>query len=1485
MILSKSVIVNLNAKWPTTSLIAEMSEFFATRNAELYWTFVEGTTKFEFNQKTYNSFDSYKTALSVAENLLTSKQVSLLKFYLSLRYFSPMVQMHQEIADEKLSSSGHCEVFVEVENFITCELMAFKAFIRAINSSHPLVLKNDHIYPTNLKDGIHVILYGQLGTKSFNFWHDVLKQMSNDEKIIYVHRHFLKTAASTKCSLSGFGVELAIKSTEYKAKDDSKILEQSDKKNEMKKDDVIEGFNFSKLREIHPDSEKDLTEFQQFLIDGLNDMAPLKVWQLQDLSLQLAQVVLNAKENAMHVLVDLCQNFPSKTRELIKVTVKDDLRKEIKENQKYLEQALNLYPGDSAFYINGLNVGTDIIDIFNILDVVDTEMKLLDGLHQVSLQFNTTFQKLSALLHVDFKEADLSYGLDIRHPSIWYINNLESDEQYRSWPGSVQDLLRPSFPGMLRHIKKNMFHLVIFCDPVDKKSLEILKMIENFYFHSAPVRIGLMLVSLQEDEAKRNLSNSIIQMFAAIHKSRSPIDALQFLTNFDEKLGEEENLTFDAAVEYFKTKYSNEWSEVQSADHALYDLQESEDYFWRTGLMKLPQVLLNGVPFTEDEVNNEFDENVVRKLLKQTNDFQKAVFNVAGPSGLTNDIIKHLVLQKNIMPRINSQIFSENNVYIDLTQSNNNVAVASDFSYLFKNGLFRVDMLYELIYRPLTIWIVADLRFPEGRSLFNSALKHLKHTNKLRLGLIHNIDSWDSAEDVELVLAVQLAISTLKLNVAKNFINKILKEENVEMLKNREKSLSNFAVGNMEMDLFVENLNSVIPTVHSHRQFCHQVLKFGPSASGVIANGKVFGPLSKTFSFVEQDFDLLEKFSYSSFGEKISNHLKNLNIDELKSSELAMRLETLFGLNGMKEGRKQVQLPKQSASVLKMAANEEGPSFNLIAIIDPTSRIAQKLSQIIMVLCQFINCQTQIFFNSKEKLSELPLKSYYKFVLDRELYFDDDGELLSNSAIFTNLPEKSLLTLNMDTPESWFVESIYSPHDLDNIFMHEVVENNVEAVFELEKLLLEGHCYDVVSGNPPRGLQFVLGTNSTPALVDTIVMANLGYFQLKASPGLWYLRLREGKSKDLYDIVKQNPEEAKDIMVVMDSFKSKIIRVKVSKKPGKEFEDLLSGDDDDDGSEDYFGLWGSISKGSSATPKTSDEEDKTINIFSLASGHLYERFLRIMVLSVMKNTKSKVKFWFLKNYLSPSFKDFIPKMAEEYSFEYELVQYKWPRWLHQQTEKQRIIWGYKILFLDVLFPLNINKIIFVDADQVIIFNLYSLTDALVKNLTFAFAPSTFCIFLTTNMFLRFWKTGYWSSHLGHRKYHISALYVVDLKRFRRIAAGDRLRGQYQGLSQDPNSLSNLDQDLPNNMIHQVAIKSLPQEWLWCETWCSNEEKSKAKTIDLCNNPKTKEPKLEAAMRIVDEWKSYDDEIKRLWDSVYSQNETDSEQKHEGHVEL
>jgi len=54
--------------------------------------------------------------------------------------------------------------------------------------------------------------------------------------------------------------------------------------------------------------------------------------------------------------------------------------------------------------------------------------------------------------------------------------------------------------------------------------------------------------------------------------------------------------------------------------------------------------------------------------------------------------------------------------------------------------------------------------------------------------------------------------------------------------------------------------------------------------------------------------------------------------------------------------------------------------------------------------------------------------------------------------------------------------------------------------------------------------------------------------------------------------------------------------------------------------------------------------------------------------------------------------DLIPRMAQEYGFECELITYKWPTWLHKQKEKQRIIWAYKILFLDVIFPLSLEKV-------------------------------------------------------------------------------------------------------------------------------------------------------------------------------------------------
>lgn len=157
-----------------------------------------------------------------------------------------------------------------------------------------------------------------------------------------------------------------------------------------------------------------------------------------------------------------------------------------------------------------------------------------------------------------------------------------------------------------------------------------------------------------------------------------------------------------------------------------------------------------------------------------------------------------------------------------------------------------------------------------------------------------------------------------------------------------------------------------------------------------------------------------------------------------------------------------------------------------------------------------------------------------------------------------------------------------------------------------------------------------------------------------------------------------------------------------------------------------------------------------------------------MILSVLKNTKSTVKFWFIENFLSPSFlvrrvllysrivpniaQEFIPHLAETYGFKYELVTYKWPSWLRAQKEKQRIIWAYKILFLDVLFPMDLKKVIFVDADQIVRADLKELVDLDLQGAPYGYTPMGDD---NTDMEgFRFWKTGYWKEFLAGKPYHI-----------------------------------------------------------------------------------------------------------------------------------
>ena len=63
---------------------------------------------------------------------------------------------------------------------------------------------------------------------------------------------------------------------------------------------------------------------------------------------------------------------------------------------------------------------------------------------------------------------------------------------YSGWPEGVMEMLRPTFPGMMRSVRKNFFNLVTICDPSKAKCRPLIKMLESFYLHRAPTRIGII---------------------------------------------------------------------------------------------------------------------------------------------------------------------------------------------------------------------------------------------------------------------------------------------------------------------------------------------------------------------------------------------------------------------------------------------------------------------------------------------------------------------------------------------------------------------------------------------------------------------------------------------------------------------------------------------------------------------------------------------------------------------------------------------------------------------------------------------------------------------------------------------------------------------------------------------------------------------------------------------------------------------------------
>lgn len=158
--------------------------------------------------------------------------------------------------------------------------------------------------------------------------------------------------------------------------------------------------------------------------------------------------------------------------------------------------------------------------------------------------------------------------------------------------------------------------------------------------------------------------------------------------------------------------------------------------------------------------------------------------------------------------------------------------------------------------RSLSAWIVADLESVDGRQLVYEAIKHLKHSHNMRIGLVHNPRDLSLARGKHSISRVVQVKSCLKAQStfiflqgalwaltemqAKQFVTKLAKEEFAVPFTKGDMTIDDLAVHEMNVDKFKKELAMMEPEfLNMDSSYCRRVLGLEPGQRAIVINGQV----------------------------------------------------------------------------------------------------------------------------------------------------------------------------------------------------------------------------------------------------------------------------------------------------------------------------------------------------------------------------------------------------------------------------------------------------------------------------------------------------------------------------------------------------------------------------------------------------------------------------------------------------------------------
>lgn len=265
--------------------------------------------------------------------------------------------------------------------------------------------------------GKEVVLFADPTSESFGAFHKTLAEAAHKGELRYKLRYRRSIAApSEPLPVSGYGVEFALKRTDYIVIDD---------------------------REASQDGSQQLLTADAVLDEKeeITDLKPLSTSELADLGLKAASFIVQ-NDQPFDTLIKLTQDLPKFSSAISSYEVSQDFMTEHKNNREIAAPG-----GINYLWMNGVQLIERQIEPFTLVEMIRRERKLLSGVRNLGFSGKQAVSLLGHKEVATVKAQDKSHRFDWTDREeegrvIIWLNDLENDERYATYPSSLRAVSR-----------------------------------------------------------------------------------------------------------------------------------------------------------------------------------------------------------------------------------------------------------------------------------------------------------------------------------------------------------------------------------------------------------------------------------------------------------------------------------------------------------------------------------------------------------------------------------------------------------------------------------------------------------------------------------------------------------------------------------------------------------------------------------------------------------------------------------------------------------------------------------------------------------------------------------------------------------------------------------------------------------------------------------------------------------------------------------